>query len=159
FSPPPVRPVLVAVAGRSSERVQQAAQRYGAQAAYTDWRHLVEDRRVEAVVNAGPNDLHAEPCVAAAARGLHVLCEKPLARSSVGAAALRDAASRAGIVHMAGYTYRFIPAVLLARQVIQEGRLGQLRHFRARFSDDSMADPNVPYSWRHNKARAGSGVI
>ena len=159
FSPPPLRPVLVALAGRSPDRVQQAAQRYGAQTAYTDWRRLIEDRRVEALVNAGPNDLHADPCVAAAARGLPVLCEKPLARSRLEAATMRDAAARAGIVHMAGYNYRFIPAVLLARQIILEGRLGQLRHFRARFSDDSMVDPNVPYSWRHSKAQAGSGVI
>jgi predicted dehydrogenase len=159
FWPPPLRPVLVALAGRSPERVQQAAQRYGAQAAYTDWRRLIEDRRVEALVNAGPNDLHAEPCVAAAARGLHVLCEKPLARSCVEAAMMRDAAARAGIVHMAGYNYRFIPAVLLAKQIIVEGKVGEVRHFRARFSDDSMVDPHVPYSWRHSKAQAGSGVI
>lgn len=159
FSPPPLRPVLVALAGRSPERVQQAAQRYGAESAYTDWRRLVEDRRVEVLVNTAPNDLHADPCIAAAARALHVLCEKPLARSGIEAAAMRDAAARAGVVHMTGYNYRFIPAVLLARQIILEGRLGQVRHFRARFSDDSMVDPKVPYSWRHSKAQAGSGAI
>ncbi|HYM91012.1 MAG TPA: Gfo/Idh/MocA family oxidoreductase [bacterium] len=159
FWPLPVRPVLVALAGRSVERLQQAAQRYGAQAVYTDWRRLIEDRRVEILVNAGPNDLHADPCIAAASRGLHVLCEKPLARSSAEAAKMWNAATRAGVVHMAGYNYRFIPAVLLARQMIVEGRLGQVRHFRARFCDDSMVDPSVPYSWRHSRAQAGSGVI
>ncbi len=159
FWPPPVRPVLVALAGRSAERLQQAAQRYGAQAAYTDWRRLIEDRRVEILVNAAPNDLHGDPCVAATSRGLHVLCEKPLARGSAEAAKMRDAATRAGVVHMAGYNYRFIPAVLLARQMIIEGRLGQVRHFRARFCDDTMVDPSVPYSWRHCRAQAGSGVI
>ena len=159
FWPPPVRPVLVALAGRSADRVQQAAQRYGAQAAYTDWRRLIEDPRVELLINAGPNNLHADPCVAATSRGLHVLCEKPLARSSAETAKMRDAAARAGVVHMAGYNYRFIPAVLLARQIILEGRLGRVHHFRARFCDDSMVDPNVPYSWRHSRAHAGSGVI
>jgi predicted dehydrogenase len=159
FWPPPVRPVLVALAGRSADRVQQAAQRYGAQAAYTDWRRLIEDRRVELLINAGPNHLHADPCVAALSRGLHVLCEKPLARSSAEAAKMRDAAARAEVVHMAGYNYRFIPAVLLARQLILEGRLGRVHHFRARFCDDSMVDPTVPYSWRHSRAHAGSGVI
>lgn len=159
FWPPPVRPVLVALAGRSAERLQQAAQRYGAQAAYTDWRRLIEDRRVEILVNAGPNDLHGDPCIAAMSRGLHVLCEKPLARSCAEAAKMWNAATRAGVVHMVGYNYRFIPAVLLARQMIVEGRLGQVRHFRARFCDDSMVDPSVPYSWRHSRAQAGSGVI
>jgi predicted dehydrogenase len=159
FWPPPVRPVLVALAGRSADRVQQAAQRYGAQAAYTDWRRLIEDPRVELLINAGPNSLHADPCVAATSRGLHVLCEKPLARSSAETAKMRDAAASAGGVHMTGYNYRFIPAVLLARQIILEGRLGRVHHFRARFCDDSMVDPNVPYSWRHSRAHAGSGVI
>jgi predicted dehydrogenase len=159
FWPPPVRPVLVALAGRTAGRVQEAARRYGAEAAYTDWRGLIEDRRVEILINAGPNDLHAEPCAAAASRGIHVLCEKPLARSSLEASTMREAVARAGVVHLAGYNYRFIPAVLLARQLILEGRLGEVRHFRARFCDDSMVDPHVPYSWRHSRAQAGSGVI
>ena len=159
FWPPPVRPVLAALAGRSADRLQEAAQRYGAPAAYTDWRRLIEDRRVELLINCGPNDLHADPCLAAAARGLHMLCEKPLARSSTEAAKMRDAAVRAGAVHMTGYNYRFVPAVLLAREMIVEGRLGQIRHFRARYCDDSMIDPDVPYTWRHNRAQAGSGVI
>jgi predicted dehydrogenase len=159
FWPPPATPVLVALAGRSVERTQQAAQRYGAQAAYTDWRRLLDDPRVEVLINAGPNDTHADPCLAAASRGLHMLCEKPLARSSAEASTMLDAVRRAGVVHLAGYNYRFIPAVLLARQLILEGRLGQVRHFRARFCDDSMVDPQVPYSWRHSRAQAGSGVI
>jgi predicted dehydrogenase len=159
FWPPPVRPVLVALAGRSPGRVQDAARRYGAEAAYTDWQRLLEDRRVEILINAGPNDLHAAPCAAAASRGIHVLCEKPLARSSPEASTMVEAVARAGVIHLAGYNYRFIPAVLLARQLILEGRLGEVRHFRARFCDDSMVDPDVPYSWRHSRAQAGSGVI
>lgn len=159
FWPLPVRPQLVALAGRSAEALQQAAQRYGAQITYTDWRRLVADDRVQVLINAGPNDVHAEACVAAAARGLPVLCEKPLARTGLEAARMRDAAVRAGIVHMTSFSYRFFPAVQLARKLIQERRLGRIFHFRTRYCDDSMIDPQVPYGWRHSKSRAGSGVI
>ncbi len=159
FWPLPVRPQLVALAGRSAEALQKAGQRYGALTTYPDWRRLIADDRVQVLINAGPNDVHAEATLAAAARGLPVLCEKPLARSGAEAARMRDAAISAGIVHMTSYSYRFYPAVQLARQMIREGRLGRIYHFRSRYLDDSMVDPQVPYSWRHSKSRAGSGVI
>ena len=159
FWPLPVRPHLVALAGRSAEALQQAGQRYGALTTYTDWHRLIADERVQVLINAGPNDVHAEATLAAAARGLPVLCEKPLARSGAEAARMRDAAISADIVHMTSYSYRFYPAVQLARQMIREGRLGRIYHFRSRYLDDSMVDPQVPYSWRHSKSRAGSGVI
>ncbi len=159
FWPAPVRPVLVALAGRSADRVQQAASRYGALAAYPDWRRLIEDPRVQVLINAGPNDIHEDASLAAAARGLHILCEKPLARSAGEALRMRDAVASAGIVHMTGYNYRFTPAVQLARRMITEGQLGQIYHFRTRYSDDSMVDPQVPFGWRHSRALAGSGVI
>ena len=159
FWPPAVHPLLIAVAGRSADRVEQAAQRYGAQTAYPDWQRLIDDRRVQVLINAGPNDVHAEASLAAATRGLHVLCEKPLARTSGEAAQMRDAAVAARIVHMTGYNYRFVPAVLLARRLIRDGRLGRIYHFRGRYCDDSMIDPQVLYTWRHTRARAGSGVI
>ena len=72
---------------------------------------------------------------------------------------MRDAAAAARIVHMTGYNYRFVPAIQLARQFIREGRLGRIYHFRARYCDDSMVDPHIPYGWRQDKTRAGSGVI
>jgi len=159
FWPLPVRPQLVALAGRSAEALQKAGKRYGALTTYPDWRRLIADDRVQVLINAGPNDVHAEATLAAAARGLPVLCEKPLARSGAEAARMRDAAISADIVHMTSYSYRFYPAVQLARQMIREGRLGRIYHFRSRYLDDSMVDPQVPYSWRHSKSRAGSGVI
>ncbi len=159
FWPLPVRPQLVALAGRSAEALQQAAQRYGALTTYTDWRRLVADDRVQVLINAGPNEVHAEACLAAATRGLPVLCEKPLARTGNEAARMRDAAVSAGIVHMTSFSYRFFPAVQLAKQLIREGRLGRIYHFRSRYLDDSMVDPQIPYGWRHSKSRAGSGVI
>jgi predicted dehydrogenase len=159
FWPLPVRPHLVALAGRSAEALQKAGERYGALTTYTDWHRLLADERVQVLINAGPNDVHAEATLEAAARGLPVLCEKPLARSGAEAARMRDAAISAGIVHMTSYSYRFYPAVQLARQMIREGRLGRIYHFRSRYCDDSMVDPQVPYGWRHSKSRAGSGVI
>jgi predicted dehydrogenase len=159
FWPLPARPKLVALAGRSADRLQQAGQRYGAPTTYTDWRDLIADDRVQVLINAGPNDVHADACLAAIKRGLPVLCEKPLARTATEASQMRDAAVAAGITHMTGYNYRFLPAVQLARRLIREGQLGRLYHFRTRYCDDSMVDPQVPYGWRHSKARAGSGVI
>jgi predicted dehydrogenase len=155
----PVRPVLVALSGRTTERVREIAARYGAQGAFTDWQAMIEDPRLQVLINAGPNDLHAGPSIAAAARGLHVLCEKPLARTAPEAQAMRDAVARAGIVHMAGYNYRFVPAVLQARRMIEAGELGQIYHLRTRYCDDSMVDPAVAHGWRHERARAGSGVL
>ncbi|MGH2627613.1 MAG: Gfo/Idh/MocA family protein, partial [Anaerolineales bacterium] len=159
FWPSPLRLTLIAVAGRSAQRVEAAAQRYGALSAYQDWRGLVDDRRVDLLINAGPNDIHAEASIAAAARKVHVLCEKPLGRSAAETAAMREEAVRAGIVHMTGYNYRFVPAVQLARRMIVAGRLGRIYHFRARYCDDSMVTPSTPYTWRHNRTLAGSGVI
>ncbi len=159
FWPPPFHPRLVALAGRSAERVREAAERYGALTAYTDWRGLVEDERIDVLINATPNDVHVEASLAAVHRGLHVLCEKPLARSAEEAGVLRDAAVAAGVVHMTGFNYRFVPAVQLARRLIAAGRIGEVYHFRTRYCDDSMVDPRVPYGWRHSKAQAGSGVI
>jgi predicted dehydrogenase len=155
----PRRPIVVAVAGRSEAAATATAQMFGAQAVYTEWRRLVDDPRVEILINTAPNDLHADPCVAAAARHIHILCEKPLARSAPEAAQMLAAVAGANIVHMTGYNYRFVPAVRLARRFIDEGRLGRIYHFRARFCDESMIDAGTPYAWRHNRHRAGSGSI
>jgi predicted dehydrogenase len=155
----PVRPVLMAVAGRTEEKVREIAARYGARATFTDWRAMIDDPRVQALIDAGPNDLHAGPSTAAAARGLHVLCEKPLARTAPEARGMRDAAAHAAIVHMVGYNYRFLPAAVQARRMIEAGELGELYHVRTRYCDDSMIDPAAPHGWRHERVRAGSGVL
>jgi len=157
--PPPMVPRLAAIAGRNETAVRAAATRYGYAAAYTDWRDLVADPAVQLLDNGGPNDLHLEPCLAAAAAGKHILCEKPLGRTAAEAKTMRDAANKAGVVHMAGFNYRFVPAVRLAREVIQSGSLGRLYHFRARYLQDWLSNENAPYSWRVNRAQAGSGVL
>jgi predicted dehydrogenase len=157
--PPPLRPRLAAIAGRTVDATRQAAERYGYAAAYTDWHELVADPAVQLVDNAGPNNLHAEPCIAAARAGKHVLCEKPLGRTAAEAKSMRDAVIRAGVIHMAGFNYRFVPAVRHAYELLRAGAFGRIYHFRARYLQDWLANPNAPYSWRLSRDQAGSGAL
>src|SRR3990170_4463534 len=121
MSPPPAIPRLVAICGRDEAAVRDAAARYGYETYYTDWRALVADDRVQLFDNGGPNHLHAEPCIAAAAAGKHVLCEKPLARTAAEAQRMLDAVTRAGVKHMVAFNYRFVPAIRQARDLIAAG--------------------------------------
>jgi len=157
--PPPAIPKLVAIGGRNAEAVQAAAQRYGYQHAYTDWRALLDNPDVQLFDNAGPNDVHADPCIVAAQTGRHILCEKPLARSTAEAAAMLEAVTKAGVKHMAAYNYRFVPAVRLARHLLETGQLGEIYHFRAVYLQEWIVDPGFGMVWRLNKAEAGSGAL
>ena len=159
WDPPPARPKLIGIAGRDESSVRHAAERYGYRKAYTDWRHLVEDDEVQLFDNGGPNHLHAEPSIAAADAGKHVLCEKPLARSADEARAMWEAAERAGVKHMTGFNYRFVPALRQARELIQSGALGRIYHFRARYLQESLVSPDHPMTWRHERETAGSGAL
>ncbi len=150
---------LVAVAGRDAARAEAAARRLGAERWTADWRALLDDADVQVVINAGPNGIHAEPSIAALRAGRAVLCEKPLARTAAEAVPMVRAAEEARAVAMTGFNYRFVPAVLLARRLILDGALGRVYHFRARYSDDSLLDPETPHTWRHDRALAGSGVV
>ena len=120
--PPPAIPRLMTIAGRSSEGVQEAAKRYGYEKATTDWRKMLKDDRIQLFDNGGPNEAHAEPCIAAAKAGKHILCEKPLARDAKEAAKMLEAVTKAGVKHMVGFNYRFVPALRQIRQWIEQGR-------------------------------------
>jgi predicted dehydrogenase len=157
--PPPALPRLAAIAGRNAEALREAAVRYGYASAYTDWRELVADPAVQLVDSGGPNYLHAEQCIAAAQAGKHVLCEKPLARSAAEARTMLEAVTRAGVTHMVGFNYRFVPAVRLAHDLIHSGQLGTIHHFRARYLQDWLSDPRAPHTWRLSRATAGSGAL
>jgi predicted dehydrogenase len=160
FWPTPVQFRLVGVAGRSPAGVDEAARRYGFAYAATDWRRVAEDPLVDLLINCSPNDLHAAPCLTAAASGKHLLCEKPLGRDAGEAKQIWDAVRRRrGLVHQVSFNYRFIPAIRLAREMIQAGELGAIVHFRMRYTDDSLSDPKTPHTWRQEGRRAGSGVI
>ena len=133
--------------------------RYGFERAGDRWQDLVEDPAVQVLDNCAPNHLHLEPSLAAIRAGKHVFCEKPLGRSAAEARVLRDAAVQAGIVHMVGFNYRFLPAVALTRRLIDEGRLGRIHHFRARFADASLLDPEAPFTWHQDAEAAGSNAL
>jgi predicted dehydrogenase len=157
--PPPAVPRLVAIAGRNEAAVSEAAQRYGYEGYYTDWRQLVADPRIQLFDNGGPNDLHAEPCIAAAEAGKHIICEKPLARSAAEAKRMVEAVDKAGVKNLVAFNYRFVPAIRQAYELIQSGALGEIYHFRAVYLQEWIMDPNFPQVWRLNQATAGSGAL
>ena len=157
--PPPAVPRLVAIAGRDAASVQEAAKRYGYQTAYTDWRDLIKDDRVQLFDNGGPNDVHAEPVIAAAQAGKHILCEKPLARTAKESASMLEAVTKAGVKHMVAFNYRYVPAIRQAYELIHSGQLGEIYHFRAVYLQEWIMDPSFPMVWRLDKARAGSGAL
>jgi predicted dehydrogenase len=158
----PLRPELRVLAGRDAARVAEAAGRLGWAGTETDWHRVVERDDVDLVDVCTPGDTHAEIAIAALEAGKHVLCEKPLANSVAEAEAMAEAAARAaarGVRSMVGFTYRRVPAIGLARKLVAEGRLGRIRHVRAAYLQDWIADPSAPMSWRLEKDKAGSGAL
>jgi predicted dehydrogenase len=155
--PPPLVPRLVAVAGRTEEAVAEAARRYGFDGYATDWKELVASDEIELFDNAGPNNLHAEPTIAAAEAGKHVICEKPLARTAEESYDVWQRVEKAGVKHMCAFNYRFVPAVRLARELVEAGELGEIHHFRGRYLQEwGDIDDEV---WRFERATAGSGAL
>jgi predicted dehydrogenase len=155
--PPPLLPELVAIAGRNEEAVAEAAARYGFAGHVTDWRAIVADDRIGLFDNVGPNDLHGAPTIAAAEAGKHVICEKPLGRDAAESYEIWQRVQAAGVKHMCAFNYRFVPAVRLAREMIEAGELGELLHFRGAYLQDwGATDAAV---WRFDRAAAGSGAL
>jgi predicted dehydrogenase len=155
--PPPLMPNLVAIAGRNEEAVSEAARRYGFAEYVTDWKALMGDDRVQLFDNSGPNNLHAEPTIAAAEAGKHVICEKPLGRDAAESFETWQRVAAAGVKHMCAFNYRFVPAVRLARQIIESGELGDIRHFRGAYLQEwGTTEGEI---WRFDKALAGSGAL
>jgi len=157
--PPVAIPRLVAICGRNEVAVQEAARRFGYEKYYTDWRKMLEDPAIQVFDNGGPNDAHAEPCIAAAEAGKHVFCEKPLGRTAEEAKAMLDAVEKAGVKHQVAFNYRFVPAIVQARKLIESGALGKIYHWRAVYLQEWGMDPKMPISWRFQKAIAGSGAL
>jgi predicted dehydrogenase len=156
--PPPLVPRLVGIAGRDAEAVGEAAERYGYDYATTDWRDLVADERIGLFDNGGPNSLHAEPTIAAAEAGKHVVCEKPLGRDATESYEIWRRVAATGVKHLCAFNYRFVPAVRLAREMIEAGELGEIRHFRGRYLQDWGDDPSLD-TWRFHPDEAGSGAL
>ena len=156
--PPPLVPRLVGIAGRNEEAVSEAATRYGYEYATIDWRELVADDRIGLFDNGAPNSLHAEPTIAAAEAGKHVICEKPLGRDADEAYEIWRRVAATGVKHLCAFNYRFVPAVRMAREMIEAGELGEIRHFRGRYLQDWADDPTLD-TWRFDPNAAGSGAL
>ena len=158
--PPPAVPRLVGIAGRDEQAVAEAAKRYGYDGYYTDWRAMLDNDDIQLFDNGGPNDTHADPCILAAERGKHILCEKPLARTADESQMMLEAVQKAGVKHMVAFNYRFVPAIRQIRKLVDSGLLGQIYHFRAVYLQEwVMAHYNLPMIWRLQKSLAGSGAL
>ncbi len=158
----PLMPRMAVVCGRDPERTAAAARRLGWESASTDWKELLRRDDVDLVDVCTPGDSHAEIAIAALDAGKHVLCEKPLANTVAEAEAMTAAAERAaghGVRSMVGFTYRRVPAIGLARRLVQQGRIGDIRHVRVQYLQDWLVDPDVPLMWRLQKDKAGSGAL
>ena len=158
----PYQPVLKAVCARNPERVKTFAENWGYQSVETDWRALVQRSDIDLIDIASPNDTHAEIAIAAAKAGKMVLCEKPLGRTAAEAKAMADAVDSAGVPNMVWYNYRRVPAVVLLKQLLDEGRFGRIFHYRTQFLQDWTISQDLPQGgeglWRLDAAVSGSGV-
>jgi predicted dehydrogenase len=158
----PLAPQLAVLVGRDAERAAAAATKFGWETSATDWREVVERDDIDLVDICSPGDTHAEIAVAALAAGKHVLCEKPLA-NTVGEAramaAAADDAQAVGVLSMVGFSYRRVPALTFARDLVQSGRIGTLRRVQANYLQDWLVDEHGPMTWRLDKALAGSGSL
>src|SRR5215203_6698237 len=158
----PLAPAMAALCGRDAGAVEAAAERMGWASAETDWKQMVTRDDVDLVDVCTPGDTHAEIAIAALEAGKHVMCEKPLANTVEEAEAMvaaADAARENGVRSMVGFTYRRVPAIGLARQLVADGRMGDIRHVRAQYLQDWITDPEAPLSWRLQKDKAGSGAL
>jgi len=153
-APATERDVLI---GRDEEALSEAAERLGFDRIATDWEDVVDE--VDVFYNLGPNNLHADPSIAALEADTHVFCEKPLAHTLADAERMRDAARESDATAGIAFNYRFIPAIRYAKNLIDAGELGEIHHVRGQYLQDWLVDPTAPWSWRNSKEIAGSGAL
>jgi predicted dehydrogenase len=156
---PRLRPRMKVLCGRNPDAVAEAAETLGWEESATDWREVVGRDDIDLVDIATPGDSHAEIAVAAAEAGKAILCQKPLANTLEEAEAMLDAVERAGVVHMLCHNYRRIPAVVLAREMIKRGEIGEIFHYRGTYLQDWVVNTELPLLWRFRKEKAGSGAL
>jgi predicted dehydrogenase len=158
----PYRPVLKALCARSGDKAKAFADRWGYESVETDWRRLLDRKDIDLIDICTPNNTHAEIALAAAGAGKMILCEKPLSMNAAEGKKMVEAVERAKVPNMVWYNYRRIPAVTLAKQLIDEGKLGRIFHYRAEFLQDWTINPELPQGgtalWRLDVGAAGSGV-
>ncbi len=156
----PVEVGLDTICGRSATGVRAAAEKFGWSRTSTDWREVVADPGIDIVDICTPNDSHHEIALAAAAHGKAILCEKPLSTDVARCMEMVDAVKKAKVVNMVCHNYRRIPAIALAKRMIERGDLGdRIHHFRGRYAQDWLIDPSIPLIWRLQSKIAGSGAL
>ncbi|OPZ08352.1 MAG: Glucose-6-phosphate 3-dehydrogenase [candidate division BRC1 bacterium ADurb.BinA364] len=157
-----LQPELACACGRNKQAVEAFARQWGYAACATDWRELIGRKDIDLVDICVPNNLHAEIATAAAQAGKMIVCEKPLARNVAEGLKMVEAVEAAGVPNLVSFNYRRVPAVSFAKQLIDEGKLGRIFHYRANFLQDWTISPDVPQggagTWRLDAAAAGSGV-
>lgn len=156
------RPVLKAVCSRNEGNARKFAEQWGYESVETDWKAVIARDDIDAIDICTPNDTHAEIAIAAAEAGKMILCEKPLARTLAEAQGMVDAIEKANVPNTVWYNYRRVPAVTLAKQIVDSGKLGKIFHYRANFLQDWTINADLPQGgtalWRLDAAAAGSGV-
>jgi predicted dehydrogenase len=159
FFSPKLTPRLKVICGRDRKNVQAAAATLGWEESATDWREVIARPDIHIVDVSTPGDSHAEIAIAAAQAGKAVFCEKPLANTVKEAKAMVAAVKKAGVSNMICHNYRRAPAVMLARELVASGKLGQIYHYRGTYLQDWIVDPALPLLWRFQKEKAGSGAL
>lgn len=150
---------MKAICGRDEEWVKSTAEKYGWEGYETDWEKLIQRDDIDAIDITAPSNVHKEIAIAAAQAGKHVFCEKPLALNLADAREITAAVKKYGVKHQIGFNYRFCPALQLAKQMIDQGKLGRIFHFRGLYLQDWIIDPEFPKVWRLDKKVAGSGSL
>ena len=148
---------LDVICGRDEQAASEAAERLGFDRVVTDWQDAID--QVDVFYNLGPNSVHVEPSVYALKNDVHVLCEKPLAPTLEGAERMAEAAAESDAVAATAFNYRFVPAIQYAKNLIEAGELGEIRHVRANYLQDWLTDPEAPWTWRMDADTAGSGAL
>ncbi len=154
----PSKPVLKLACGVNAERLDTFAQKYGWQDTTTDWKKIVQRDDIQLIDISTPNDTHAPIAIAGAKKGINLICEKPIARNIAEARKMYETAEEYGITHAMIFNYRFVPALALAKRLIEQGKIGKIHHFNAVYYQDWLIDPNFPMTWRHDAKASGSGA-
>lgn len=159
FFDTPFDPVLKVVCGRTETKVKTAAQTMGWEEFSTSWQKVIERKDIDVIDICTPGDSHMDIAIAAAEAGKVVFCEKPLANTLAEAERMLEAVRKKSVIHMICHNYRRAPAVSLARQLIEEGRIGKIFHYRGTYLQDWIVNPDFPRVWRLEKSKAGSGAL
>jgi predicted dehydrogenase len=152
-----LEPVMKVACGQDPQGTADFADNWGWESVETDWRKVVERDDVDVIDISTPTYLHQEIAIAAAQNGKHIFCEKPIALSYASAKEMFEAAEKAGVVHYLNHNYRRVPAITFARQLIEQGKIGQIYHWRGAYLQDWITDPNFSLTWHLQKKYAGAG--